>query len=67
MLLHAVLALSWLPASFCKIYDHVSDLPGLEYDFVIIGGTHSFPDRILTEFSILIRRHSWPCGRKSVD
>ncbi|KAJ7489573.1 pyranose dehydrogenase [Mycena latifolia] len=39
MLFHALLVLSYLIATcLCKIYDKVSDLPTLEYDFVIIGG-----------------------------
>ncbi|KAJ6535912.1 pyranose dehydrogenase [Mycena vulgaris] len=38
MLFRALLVLSCITASLCKIYDKVSDLPGLEYDFVIVGG-----------------------------
>ncbi|KAJ7834600.1 alcohol oxidase [Mycena leptocephala] len=34
----ALLALSCLSACLGKIYDSVQDLPGLEYDFVIVGG-----------------------------
>jgi hypothetical protein len=25
--------------SLCKLYEDVADLPGLHYDFVIVGGT----------------------------
>ncbi|KAJ7715721.1 hypothetical protein DFH07DRAFT_361618 [Mycena maculata] len=38
MFLRALLALSWLTVCLCKMYDRVSDLSGLEYDFVITGG-----------------------------
>ncbi|KAJ7243049.1 pyranose dehydrogenase [Mycena rebaudengoi] len=33
-----LLALSLLSPCLCKIYEHVAQLPSLEYDFVIIGG-----------------------------
>jgi hypothetical protein len=34
----ALLALSSFGICLAKIYENVADLPGLQYDFVIIGG-----------------------------
>ncbi|KAJ6562246.1 hypothetical protein B0H19DRAFT_1143935 [Mycena capillaripes] len=36
--LQILLALSCLSTCFGKIYENVADLPGLEYNFVIVGG-----------------------------
>ncbi|KAJ6535924.1 pyranose dehydrogenase [Mycena vulgaris] len=38
MLFRALPVLSCITTCLCKIYEKVSDLPGLEYDFLIIGG-----------------------------
>ncbi|KAJ7139051.1 hypothetical protein C8R44DRAFT_763757 [Mycena epipterygia] len=38
MRIHALLALSYLSLCWCKIYENAFDLPGLVYDFVVIGG-----------------------------
>ncbi|KAJ7449303.1 hypothetical protein FB451DRAFT_755842 [Mycena latifolia] len=34
----SLLFLAWLTPCLAKVYENVSDLPGLEYDFVIVGG-----------------------------
>jgi hypothetical protein len=39
MLTRSLLSLTWLTPCLGKIYESVSDLPGLSYDFVIVGGT----------------------------
>jgi hypothetical protein len=39
MLVRALATLSYLVPCLCKVYEDVADLPGLSYDFVIIGGT----------------------------
>ncbi|KAJ6551738.1 aryl-alcohol oxidase-like protein [Mycena capillaripes] len=39
MLTRALLILAYLvPQCFCKVYEDVAQLPGLSYDFVIVGG-----------------------------
>ncbi|KAJ7851576.1 pyranose dehydrogenase [Mycena leptocephala] len=38
MLARALVTLAYLVPCFCKIYDDVAHLPGLSYDFVILGG-----------------------------
>ncbi|KAK7052441.1 GMC oxidoreductase [Favolaschia claudopus] len=38
MLIQAFIALLYLQRCFCKVYEDVSELPGLSYDFVIVGG-----------------------------
>ncbi|KAJ7867956.1 aryl-alcohol oxidase-like protein [Mycena leptocephala] len=38
MLVRALATLSYLVPCLCKVYEDVADLPGLSYDFVIIGG-----------------------------
>ncbi|KAJ7909022.1 pyranose dehydrogenase [Mycena leptocephala] len=38
MLALALVTLAYLVPCFCKIYDDVAHLPGLSYDFVIVGG-----------------------------
>ncbi|KAJ7449301.1 aryl-alcohol-oxidase from pleurotus Eryingii [Mycena latifolia] len=38
MFLRALVALSYLIPCFCKVYEDVTHLPGLSYDFVIVGG-----------------------------
>ncbi|KAJ7243025.1 hypothetical protein C8J57DRAFT_66332 [Mycena rebaudengoi] len=38
MFTQVLLALSLLSTCLCKIYEHVAELPSLEYDFVIVGG-----------------------------
>ncbi|KAJ7489579.1 alcohol oxidase [Mycena latifolia] len=59
MLLHALLVLTYLTACLCKIYDRVSELPTLEYDFVIVGGGTAglvVANRLTenTKFSVLV-------------
>jgi hypothetical protein len=39
MFTQVLLVLSFLSPCLCKIYEHVAQLPSLEYDFVIVGGT----------------------------
>jgi hypothetical protein len=34
------LALAFLQTCLCDIYEHISQLPSLEYDFVIVGGAY---------------------------
>ncbi|KAJ7243026.1 hypothetical protein C8J57DRAFT_1525921 [Mycena rebaudengoi] len=38
MFTQVLLVLSFLSPCLCKIYEHVAQLPSLEYDFVIVGG-----------------------------
>ncbi|KAJ7292195.1 aryl-alcohol oxidase [Mycena rebaudengoi] len=38
MLGHALITLAYLALCFCKVYEDVAELPGLSYDFVIVGG-----------------------------
>jgi hypothetical protein len=39
MFTRALVTLTYLVPCFCKIYENVAHLPGLSYDFVIVGGT----------------------------
>ncbi|KAJ7489582.1 aryl-alcohol oxidase [Mycena latifolia] len=59
MLFHAILILTYFASCLCKIYEKASDLPGLEYDFVIIGGGTAglvVANRLTenTKFSVLV-------------
>ncbi|KAF7368911.1 GMC oxidoreductase [Mycena venus] len=38
MLGRALVTLAYLAPCFCKVYEDVTQLPGLSYDFVIVGG-----------------------------
>ncbi|KAF7368906.1 GMC oxidoreductase [Mycena venus] len=38
MLGRALVTLAYLAPCFCKVYEDVAQLPGLSYDFVIVGG-----------------------------
>ncbi|KAJ6535923.1 aryl-alcohol oxidase precursor [Mycena vulgaris] len=38
MLTKSLLSLAWVTTCLAKVYERVPDLPGLNYDFVIIGG-----------------------------
>ncbi|KAJ7653253.1 pyranose dehydrogenase [Mycena polygramma] len=38
MFLPTLVTLTFLVPCFCKVYEDVADLPGLAYDFVIVGG-----------------------------
>jgi hypothetical protein len=39
MFTRALVTLAYLAPCFCKVYENVAHLPGLSYDFVIVGGT----------------------------
>ncbi|KAJ7851624.1 aryl-alcohol oxidase [Mycena olivaceomarginata] len=51
------LTLTYLVPCFCKIYENVAHLPGLSYDFVIVGAAGNVVANRLTEnpkFSVLV-------------
>jgi hypothetical protein len=39
MFTRALVTLANLVPCFCKVYEDVAHLPGLSYDFIIVGGT----------------------------
>jgi hypothetical protein len=66
MLALALVTLAYLVPCFCKIYDDVAHLPGLSYDFVILGGTKFSPVRCAAGITFP-RWNRRERGGKSID
>ncbi|KAJ7909020.1 pyranose dehydrogenase [Mycena leptocephala] len=56
MLAQALVTLAYLVPCFCKVYDDIAHLPGLSYDFVILGGTIFSPVRCGTAGNVVANR-----------
>ncbi|KAJ7919895.1 aryl-alcohol oxidase [Mycena leptocephala] len=57
MFTRALVTLAYLVPCFCKVYEDVAHLPGLSYDFIIVGAAGNVVANRLTEnpkFSVLV-------------
>jgi uncharacterized NAD-dependent epimerase/dehydratase family protein len=53
MLLSVLVAFAFVAGCQSKIYDSVSDLPGLKYDFIVVGGQSTLVPFLLVVLSLL--------------